>query len=128
MEPSYRSGDVVVARSYGRATVARGDVVVLRHPGVSDAHVVKRVVALPGETLSLEDGSLFVDGAHLPEPYLGGLPAALGNERGRWTLAGDEFFALSDNRAHGVDSRHFGPVPRAAIVGRVWFRVWPPRG
>ena len=128
MEPCYRSGDVLLVRRLGGAPIARGDVVVLRDPREPEAHDLKRVVALPGETVRLADGSLYVDGAHMPEPYLGGLPAALGLERREWSLPGDRFFVLSDNRARGTDSRHFGPVPRAAIIGRVWCRVWPWRG
>ena len=125
MEPSYRTGDLLLVGPLRRGTPARGDVVVLRDPREPDAHDLKRVVGLPGETLRLDDGSLYVDGAHLPEPYLGGLPASLGLERGEWSLPGDRFFVLSDNRAHGTDSRHFGPVRRAAILGRAWCRVWP---
>ena len=128
MEPSYRTGDLLLVRSIGRGPIARGDVVVLRDPREPDAHDLKRVVGLPGESVSLADGSLYVDGAHLPEPYLGGLPASLGLERREWTLPGDQVFVLSDNRARGTDSRHFGPLPRAAIIGKVWLRVWPPRG
>ena len=102
--------------------------VVLRNPRDPAVHDVKRVVGLPGESVRLADGSLYVDGTHLPEPYLGGLPASVGLEYRDWSLSGDEFFALSDNRARGTDSRHFGPVRRAAIVGKVYFRIWPVRG
>ncbi len=102
--------------------------VVLRNPGDPAAHDLKRVVGLPGESVRLADGSLYVDGAHLPEPYLGGLPASVGLECRDWSLAEDEIFALSDNRGRGTDSRHFGPVRRAAIVGKVYFRIWPVRG
>ncbi len=128
MEPSHRSGDLLMVRRLARGAPARGDVVVLRDPREPDARDLKRVVGLPGESLCLADGSLYVDGAHLPEPYLGGLPASIGIERSEWTLPDDRYFVLSDNRAHGTDSRHFGPVPRAAILGKVWCRVWPPRG
>ena len=127
MEPSYRSGDLLLVRTLGRASLARGDVVVLRNPSDPDAHDLKRVVGLPGESVSLANGSLYVDGAHLPEPYLGGLPASLGLERREWTLPADRFFVLSDNRARGTDSRQFGPVRRSAILGKVYFKVWPVR-
>lgn len=127
MEPSYRSGDLLLVGSLGRRAPARGDVVVLRNPTDPDAHDLKRVIGLPGESVSLADGSLYVDGAHLPEPYLGGLPATLGLERRDWTLPADRFFVLSDNRARGTDSRHFGPVRRSAIIGKVYVKVWPVR-
>ncbi len=127
MEPSYRSGDLLLVRHLGRRAPARGDVVVLRNPREPEAHDLKRVVGLPGESVSLADGSLYVDSAHLPEPYLGGLPASLGLDRRDWTLPDDRFFVLSDNRARGTDSRHFGPVRRSAIIGKAYFRVWPVR-
>ncbi len=127
MEPSYRSGDLLLVRTLGRGAPARGDVVVLRNPREPEVHDLKRVVGLPGESIRLADGSLYVDGAHLPELYLGGLPASLGLERRDWTLPADRYFVLSDNRARGTDSRHFGPVRRAAILGTVYFKVWPVR-
>lgn len=128
MEPSYRTGDLLLVRSLGRGPISRGDVVVLRDPRDPDAHDLKRVVGLPGDTVCLADGSLYIDGVHLPEPYLGGLPASVGLERREWSLAADWLFVLSDNRAHGTDSRRFGPVQRAEIVGKAWCRVWPWRG
>lgn len=128
MEPSYRTGDLLLVRSLGRGPISRGDVVVVRDPREPDAHDLKRVVGLPGESVRLSDGLLYIDSAHLPEPYLGGLPASLGLERREWSLSGDRFFVLSDNRVHGTDSRRFGPVQRAEIVGKVWFRAWPRRG
>ena len=128
MEPSYRHGDLLLVGPFGSRAPARGDVVVLRDPREPDARDLKRVVGLPGESLCIADGSLYVDGAHLPEPYLGGLPASIGVERGEWTLPSDRYFVLSDDRARGTDSRHFGPVLRAAILGKVRLRLWPPRG
>ena len=127
MEPSFRSGDLVLVGTIRRGPIARGDVVVLRNPREPDARDLKRVVGLPGESIRFADGSLYIDGTHLPEPYLGGLPASIGIERSEWTLAGDRYFVLSDNRARGTDSRHYGPVPRDVILGRVWRRAWPPR-
>ena len=103
MEPSHWSGDLLLvgplryAEPYPRGVTWS----CCATPANPTAHDLKRVVGLPGESVRLADGSLYVDGAHLPEPYLGGLPASVGLECSDWTLADDEFFALSDNRARG---------------------------
>lgn len=104
----------------------RGDVVVVKIPGQPERHFVKRVVALPGECLALQDGLLTIDEHHLPEPYLNGLPAYLGTGNHSWQIGEDEYFLMGDNRAHSTDSRVYGPVAQEAIVGRVSRRIWPP--
>ena len=87
---------------------------------------LKRVVGLPNEEVRLSEGRLLIDGVHLPEPYLGGLPPTLGLTEEAWTLEEGRYFVIGDNRAHSTDSREFGPVGLEEIVGRVLFRWWPP--
>ena len=88
---------------------------------------LKRVVGLAGEEVRLEDGLLYVDGAALDEPYLGGLPPTLGLGTRTWRLEPGEYFVMGDNRAHSTDSREYGPVKADMLVGRVVLRYWPPR-
>ncbi len=128
MSPSFRSGELLLvgAAAYRGAAAGRGNVVIVGDPRGTGEHYLKRVVGLPGEEVRLADGMLFIDGVHLPEPYLGGLPSVVGLDCSRWRLSGGEYFVLSDNRAHGTDSRDFGPIGRKLIIGRVRFRVWPP--
>jgi len=101
-------------------------------PDPSGFEVVKRVVGLPGERVRLVAGRLEVDGVEVAEPYLGDTggeagapPAGAGDLDVR--LGGDQYLVLGDHRAASTDGRDFGPVPAAALTGRVRFAYWPPR-
>ena len=106
----------------------RGDIVVFDPPiGAVEKPYIKRVIALPGETVSVRDGAVFVDGVRLDEPYLGATAT-------RWPGRPDEYellvpedhvFVLGDNRNNSTDSRSFGPVDEDAIIGRAWIAYWP---
>ena len=130
MEPALRDGDLTLVAKR-RRRLARGRVAVVRAPARGGAGGMmiqaKRVVGLPGERVELRDGSLFIDGAHHPEPYLGGLPANAGLDCAAWTLGADEYFVMGDNRAHSADSRRYGPIRADDVIGEVAARIWPPR-
>ena len=101
---------------------ARGEVIVFNYPLNPQKDFVKRVVGLPGETVEVRDGTVFVDGEALPEPYLQRKdrsdvsPLALGEK---------EYYVIGDNRRNSNDSRSWGAVPEDNIVGRVWLVYWP---
>lgn len=120
MAPGFLPGDWLIATK-ARA-LHRGDVVVVRLPG-RDIEVVKRVVALPGERIRVEDGSIAVDGRWLDEPYARGT-----GRGGEWSLGPGEYFVLGDNRDFSTDGRAFGSLPRESIVGVVRARYWPAPG
>ncbi|MGC4191041.1 MAG: signal peptidase I [Thermomicrobiales bacterium] len=104
----------------------RGDIVVLNPPVNSDSPYVKRVIALPGETVSFHDGIVFVDGQPLTEPYIDGAITFCNNAQ--WcslTVPANSVYVLGDNREHSSDSRAFGPVKISAVVGKVFFTNWP---
>ena len=129
MAPALNSGDyLLVSRlSYLSSSPRRGEIVVLQAPGHSPKALVKRIVGLPGEHIHLRQDRVLVNGSEMEEPYL---TAALTNpSRGenQWLLEEDEFFVLGDNRGDSHDSRSFWPVNKRLIVGKVWFRYWPPR-
>ena len=127
MAPAFDPGHLLlVKRAVPGSGLSRGDLVIVRDPRDSKSRYVKRVVGLPGERIQLLEGLLYVDGNHLAEPYLGGLPASLGLEDKVWGLGEGEYFVLGDNRPRSTDSRAFGPVDAGLIVGSVWFRYWPP--
>ena len=128
MSPSFAPGDrLLVSRTAYRGRLpSRGDVVVVRDPREAGGRYLKRIVGLPGEEVRLFEGLLLVDGGYMAEPYLRGLPACPGLGGRAWKLAGDQYFVMGDNRAHSTDSRQFGPVGPGHIVGRAWFRWWPP--
>jgi len=130
MEPTLRDGDLTLVAKRPRR-LARGRVAVVRAPADGGAGgtmiQAKRVVGLPGERVEFREGSLFIDGAHHPEPYLGGLPANAGLDSAAWTLDADEYFVMGDNRAHSADSRRYGPIRADDVIGAVVARIWPPR-
>ena len=137
MIPGIHDGDRILVDhlSYVLGDVQRGDVVVLRCPLDPSLDYIKRVIALPGDEVRIDDGSVFVNGEQVDEPYVAepGIgsyedagPDGARRSRLRETIERDHYFVLGDNRDHSSDSREFGQVPRANLRGRVDFRVWPP--
>jgi signal peptidase I len=125
--------------------IRRGDLIVFHYPVDPALHLVKRIVGLPGDRLRLRDGRVWIDGRALSEPYAVYLPSATDSYRddfprldradpavdSRWwvqmhslvangelTIPPDSYFVLGDNRNNSEDSRYWGLVPRAAIVGK----------
>ncbi len=131
MRPGFEAGQylLVSRRAYRGASPDRGDVVIVRDPtpGREEVSYLKRIVGLPGEEVSIKDGVVFINGQYLPEPYLKGATAVFGLSEQTWVLTSGQYFVMGDNRVKSTDSREFGPVPRQLIVGKVWFRYWPPR-
>jgi len=141
MEPTLEKGDRVLVNkvSYDLHDVRRGDVVVFEIPrdavgtdGIKD--LIKRVIALPGDTIESRDGLVYVNDDLLREPYLPdgtltGDPADGNNPPiERQVIPDDKVFVMGDNRANSHDSRYAdrGPIPIDSIVGRAFVLVWPP--
>jgi len=102
----------------------RGDVIVFRYPKDTSRDFVKRVIGLPGDTVTItSDGVVSVDGVKLDEPYTNDLLNYYGPEK--WTLAPEQYFVLGDNRGDSSDSRDWGPVPKSDIIGKAEFVYWP---
>jgi signal peptidase I len=134
MEPTLHGCDgcqpdlvVVDKLSYRFGHVARSDVVVFDRPPLAptkDKELIKRVVGLPGETVSAHGGHVYVGDRVLNEPYLN--PACPGiPDFAPVTVPANEYFMMGDNRCDSFDSRRFGPVPRSTFVGRAFAVVWP---
>jgi signal peptidase I len=127
MVPTLRPGDrVVVDRlADGIGDLARGDVVVFEDVERPGEVAIKRLVALPGDTISLRAGRLFVNGSRRREPYLD--PGLVGRDFfGPVVVPREHVFVLGDHRVGSVDSRFTGPVPARLLLGRVVARWWPP--
>jgi signal peptidase I len=123
MEPTlYYDERVVVEKlSYRLHSPQRGDVVVVDVPG-QDEPLIKRVMALPGETVEVRAGQVFIDGEPVEEPWI----AEFGGPDYPPTVVPPEHvFILGDNRAHSNDSRAFGAVHMDRILGRAWIIYWP---
>lgn len=125
MAPAVESGDLVVVVPPG-GPVHRRDVVAAPHPDTG-VLLVKRVVAVGGDRVALEDGVLVVDGVAVCEPSID--PARLdGVWFGPVVVPEGGLFLLGDDRGGSIDSRDFGPVPAADVTGLVRARVWPSPG
>lgn len=104
--------------------IQRGDVVVFWYPLDTSKSFIKRVVGLPGETVEIRRGRVFINGQRLPEPYV---PAAFADDQScvlvRVPLG--SYFVLGDHRISSNDSRSWGPVDRRYIYGKAVFAYWP---
>ena len=130
MTPTLKNGQwVFVTRfDYRLGFPKRGDVVICFYPGRKMKRfpflrqpMIKRVIALPGETVAFEEGTVLIDDEPLNEPYLHPLYTRRRFHREPVTLGEDEYFVLGDNRDGSHDSRAVGPLPRRMIVGHARF-------
>lgn len=123
MEPNFYHGQyIIVSRlDYMFGEPARGDVIVFHYPQDPSRDFIKRIIGLPGETVTIEAGQITIAGEVIEEPYI----AATSRYSGEWELDRDEYFVLGDNRANSNDSHNFGPIPREVIIGRAWISYWP---
>src|SRR5262245_18355549 len=107
---------------------ARGDIIVFHAPPNAKrtcgegGTFVKRLIGLPGETVSERKGRVFVDGRPIEEPYVEYRDARTGT----WHVPQGEYFFVGDNRPQSCDSRQWGSVPRGDLIGTVSLRYWPP--
>jgi signal peptidase I len=134
MQSTLNVGDRVLVNklSYHLHDVHRGDVVVFRRPpGETDVAIkdlIKRVVALPGETVSCQNQKIVINGQILDEPYLDAGVAPCGDgscELKTQVVPAHFIWVMGDNRGASQDSRCFGPIAQKLLVGRAFVRVWP---
>ncbi len=142
MEPTLKIGDRIVVDklSYHFHGVDRGNIVVFTTPsnencaGPPVSDLVKRVIGLPGETISLHDGNVYINGRLLPEPFLppevrhDTYPGPSNNAfalRQPYRVPPGEVYVMGDNRPQSCDSRYWGPIRESTIVGEVDIRIWP---
>ncbi len=138
MEPNLHTGQFLIVSRLAYMHVAdlfrlgapqRGDIIVFDYPGNPSDDYVKRVIGLPGETVTIDDnGQVSVDGTPLAEPYLdkmAGVPYR--GRTGSWTVPDNSYFVLGDNRNSSSDSRSWGMLEQQYIVGKAWVSYWPPQ-
>jgi signal peptidase I len=125
MEPNFHDGECIMVKkmSYRSSGPQRGEVVIFDPPFASLHPFIKRVIGLPGETVEIKNGWVFIDGIPLEEEYVMAppdypMPAT--------EIPESEYFVLGDNRNSSNDSHNGWTVPRDNIIGKAWFTYWPP--
>jgi len=115
--------------TYRLSQPERGDVVIFKAPKNEEYDYIKRIIALPGESVKVEDCRVFINNKVLEEPYL---TSDVCTSAGRFlrsgqslTLGENEYLVFGDNRPFSSDSRDWGIVPRENIIGKAWWRYWP---
>lgn len=127
MMPTLEVGDRVFVNKfiYRFAEPERGDIVVFESIEGSEQDLIKRVVAVPGDTVAVQNGVLFVNGQPQEEPYVNeAFPD--GSFFGPTTVPEDSVFVMGDNRGNSRDSRFFGPVSISNVEGEAFLTFWPP--
>lgn len=134
MRDTLQSGQLLFVNKlvYRTGTLQRGDVVICHYPGryadkwkLIRQCFVKRVIGLPGESISLVDGVVHINGEPLQEPYLSESHTRWKQNREAVTLGADEYFLMGDNRDSSNDSRRVGAIRRKDIIGRAERVLWP---
>lgn len=132
MESTFLDGEYLVIDelSYRLREPERSEVIVFRYPQSPSQFFIKRIIGLPGETITITDGHVVIKNAQYPQgvvldesPYLAAAVRTGGAVT--LTLSDDEFFVLGDNREASSDSRSWGALPRHDVIGRVWLRAFP---
>jgi signal peptidase I len=100
----------------------RGDIIVFQPPNKQQPDYIKRVIGLPGDTVEVKTGHVYVNGKILDEPYIKDEPSYSVPAK---QLAQDNYFVLGDNRNNSNDSHNGWTIPRESIVGKAWLRIWP---
>jgi signal peptidase I len=111
----------------------RGDIVVFNTPEAAKKNCgaggtfVKRIVGLPGETLEVRRGVVYIDGVRLNEPYVEKDRRDIGSSEPPYRIPNDQYFVMGDNRMQSCDSTVWGALPRSKLIGKVFAVYWPPR-
>jgi len=123
MEPSLHDGEFVVVNrlAYRWSQPQRGDIIVFYYPNDPSRRFIKRIIGLPGDSVSAEGGHVIVNGTQLDEPYILAPP----RYHGSWQVGSDELFVLGDNRNNSLDSERWGMLPFHDVIGKATLVYWP---
>ena len=124
MEPNLHNGQYLIIEkmSYRFGEPQRGDIIVFHYPNNPKRDFIKRIIGVPGETVEIRQGQIYIGGQLLPEPYY---PNTGTYNWGPGVVGEDEYFVLGDNRNNSSDSHSWGMLPKDMIVGKAWFTYWP---
>ena len=118
MNKTFKNGDILIL--YKLSKINRFDVIVL-HEEKDNEKIIKRVIGMPGDTVAIKDGEIYINDEKIDDEYAYGITS----DYDRITLKNDEYFILGDNRLISKDSRYFGPIKEKEIKGKVIFRIFP---
>jgi signal peptidase I len=124
MLPNIEPGDCLVVNklTYSFKEPDRGEIVILHSPRKTDTDLIKRIIALPGDTIEIKNGNVFVNGTALDEPYINNTPDY---KYPLQSVPEGNYFVLGDNRSVSADSHLGWYLPRENIIGKAWVRYWP---
>jgi len=131
MVPTFQSGDYILTDkvTYRFVKPGRGDIIVLKNPRDETQDFIKRIIALPGDTVRVEDEEVYINDLLIQELYL---PSETQTRSGSFLHDGEsvkvgqnQYFVFGDNRGASSDSREWGPITKDEIIGRVVFRYFP---
>lgn len=107
----------------------RGDIIVFTPPPQLNGDFVKRIIAIPGDTITLSKGQVYLNGELLNEPYLPPetktVERAFLRDNKPFTVPAGNYMVFGDNRNFSSDSREWGPITKSEIIGKAWVRYWP---
>lgn len=129
MIPTIEIGDRVLAEKLTyrfSGDPERGDIVVFDDPAAGRPQLIKRVIAVGGQTVDIQDGQVLIDGEPIDEPYTHGTRTDPGTVELPFTVPEGSVWLMGDNRPNSGDSRYFGPRPLEAIRGKAFWTYWPP--
>lgn len=126
MEPTLHTAERLLVNKfvYRFRLPAAGEIVVLQDPGTPTCELIKRVVAVAGETVEVKQGVVYVNGQALHEPFKN-VDFALGPDAGPQVVPPNNIFVMGDNRARSLDSTAIGMIPREKVDGKAVFMFWP---
>jgi len=131
MEPNFHSGDYLIVDeiSYRFGEPERGEVIVFESPQNPSQRYIKRIIGLPGETITIKGSEITVskdnkrqildEGSYMPE-------ISKVSDDFEVALSDSEYFVMGDNRSYSYDSRQWGSLSRKLIIGKVFIKAWPP--
>lgn len=131
MFPTFKDKEYILTNKveYKFTDPKRGDVVIFKSPRNKEVDYIKRIIGMPGETVSLRNSVFYINGKAVAEPYI---PTGTPIYGGSYLREGQQvivpkvmYFVIGDNRPHSSDSREFGPIAKEDFIGKALFRYWP---
>lgn len=124
MNPTLQNGEYILVNrlAYKTGQPERGDIIVFSYPADEGQDLIKRVIGLPGETVTIGDGVVTINGQELQEPYIAQDPVYFGE----WKVPEGYLFVLGDNRNDSRDSHQWGLLPLENVIGKSVLIYWPP--